>query len=620
MSSEAFIQNELRPAIDAYQAGNLTLAASRVDKVLASYPDHPEATLAKGMIVLAQGDQNQALRWFESSLQADPSNTEALAWAAFVNLNLHRFAEGEQLARRMTLADPRNPRGFYLLGSALRALDRIEEALKAVDQALSLTPEDVDSLVLKARLLRKWQMPGLATELYRRALSIRPSLPAAVDLARTLLHENQPAEALEVLQSVSTSLPEQNRPYALIAQANTELQRFEDADRQWALAERYARDKTLVIQSRATAEIAVGRFEVAEGLLRKLIDQGLLVPLSFFTLTTARKMRPDDRPLIERMQGLASKPGLSSDQLINLHYGLGKSFDDLKEFEQAIRHFDEANRICYEIYPGLKSFSLEDAKALTDLQIQTFNPDRIRELSAGGLDSRLPLFVVGMMRSGTTLTESILGAHSQVKGMGEQAFWIERSREFLISSPEGLEIDLDTVKRFAPEYLQLLDPHDDSVRHVVDKNPANFDLSAMLHCVYPNAKFVHLKRNPVDNLLSLWMTPVSANVRYASNKENLVFAYREHVRLLKHFLQALPSDRFASFQYEDLTSQPEQTIGSILDHVGLEPESACFAPEKSSRAVLTPSVHQVRQPIHQGSQARWKNYEPWLGAFGELLE
>ncbi len=620
LHSQGSIETELKLANAAYRAGDLGLATSRVDKLLKEHPNRADVQLAKGIIEIAKGNQVDGANAILLSLQLEPTNPEALSWAAFTSLNLRNFPRAEEFARRFVEVDSQNPRAHYLLANALRALDRIDEALKAIDRSLELSPDDTDSLVTKARLLRQGSLPGLAVEVYRKALAIRPTPPAAVDLARILLNESHPQEALDVLNQVAPLLRIEMRPHALIAQACTALRHFDAAEAHWRLAETYTNDSVGVIQSRATAEIAVGRFEIAEGLLRNLIEKRAGIDASFCILTTARKMTPDELPLIQQMEAVSQSGSLTGISLANLDYALGKSFDDLRDFEKAMWHYDRANAVCLESYPRRKIFDRMAVRRLTDFQIAFFTNDRIQELADFGLASTLPLFVVGMMRSGTTLTESILGAHSKVKPGGEQSFWQERSIELFFEGVNGLEYDQDLASQFAGEYLKLLDPKVDQIRHVVDKNPSNFDLASMLHCLYPNAKFVHLKRHPVDNLLSLWMTPMSGNVGYASDKENLLFAYREYLRLWTHLQTVIPNDRFATFAYEDLTSKPDETIGAMLNFLGLEPESACFSPETSQRTVLTPSVHQVRQPIHSRSQARWKNYEPWLGAFAEMLD
>jgi len=574
--------------------------------------------MAKGMMLVARGDQEAAFEAFSMALDIEPNLPETLAWAAFVALNLGRYGEAEQFAGRLTQAVPANPRGYYLLANALRAQDRIEEALAAIDHALDLNPKDTESLVTKARLLKAWQMPALAEELYKRSMAIRPTPAAGMELAQLFLRDSHPESALEILQQIAPMMPKTDRPYAPMGEAYTLMHRFEEAEEQWELAKKYAANPTPIAQGQARVEIAAGRFDRAEGILFELIDDGVDLPTTFSILSTGRKMKADDLPLIERMASLPIDRLTVSEQ-VDLNYALGKSFDDVRDYKRAIAAYDEANRLCLNIYKQRRAFDRDQTKAFTDFLIEISTPERIQSLAKDGLPDDFPLFVVGMMRSGTTLTETILSAHSKIAGGGEQAFWTEHVVEFIHMDGHGLRYDHRLVTQFAQEYLGLVGAKDDSKRYVIDKNPGNYELAAILHTALPNCKFIHLKRHPVDNLLSIWMTPLSANVRFASDRSNLVFTYREHMRLVNHWLEVLPPDRFVSYRYEDLTSDPQTTISSMLDYLGLEREEGCFAPEKNTRSVLTPSVYQVRQPINRGSQERWKNYEPWLDDFAELL-
>ena len=619
-SPDSPVETELGLAADAYRAGDLAGAGARVDSLLQLHGNRADVQMAKAMVTIAGGDRAQGLERLLLSLEIAPNNPEALAWAAHTSLSLNRFLEAEGLARRFVQVLPDNPRAHYLLGEALHRLGSIRDALSSVDRALELKPDDTDSLVLKARLLKSWQLNALAIEFYRKALAVRPVPAAAIDLAQILLKESHPREALEMLQHVAPSLPEGLRPYDLIARAHTEMLQFDEAERYWSLAERFFPDRETVIQTRAKAEIAVGRFEEAEAILVEEIERGRAVARSFFLLTTARKMRGGDLSLIERMEERLCSEQQGSILAAKLHFGLGKSYDDIKLFEKAIGHFDQANRICFEQYSRNRSFDQETARRFTDYQIELFTLEKIPELQVEGLRSSVPLFVVGMARSGTTLTESILSAHSAIRAGGEQAFWTNQMIELFQPVSDTIEFNHGLAVQFGRQYLELIRPPEGTYRYAVDKNPSNFQLSGMLHRLYPNAKFVHLKRHAVDNVLSIWMTPFADEVNYVADRENLVFAYKEHLRLWRHFREVLPSDRFATFLYEELTSNPDATIPLMLRHLELEMEPACLEPEKNERAVLTPSVHQVRQPINRGSQERWRNYEPWLGPFAELLE
>ncbi len=611
---------QIAQAQSEYQRGNIPAARQLIEGLAKVHPDRADIRLAQGMIQMASGDLESALNSFTKSLEASPDSTDALGSAAFVCMNMRRFDDAEMYARRLTQIAPNNLRAFYLLSSSLRAQDRFDEALTMVDKALVIKPDDVDCLVLKARILKSLRMPALSIEIYRQAISIRPTPAAAVDLAKILLKESHPEAALDVLHGIEPYMSKEAVPHALFAESLAMMRQFDEADSRWKLASQLSPNKISVTQQRAKVEIATGRFEIAQRLLGDLINRGIDVPTSFQILTTARKMTEEDLPLIERMVEAGKSASLSPGELSELHYGLGKSFDDLKDYERAIGQFDLANQYCLEIYPLRRNFETSQLKSITDLMIASFTPDIIQKLTQDGLPSHLPLFVVGMMRSGTTLTETILSAHSKVVGGGEQSFWTERAIEFIHTDHQGLNYDHDTVLKFAADYLAFVDPHREDIHYFVDKNPANFDLAGSLHCALPNAKFVHLKRHPVDNLLSLWMTRMSGNVAYASKRENLVFAYREYLRLWKHWESVLPADRFATFNYEDLTGQPKATIDSMLDFLELDHEEACYSPEANIGTVLTPSVFQVRQPINIRSQQRWKNYEPWLGEFRELLD
>jgi len=614
------VQAEIALAQSAYQTGNHDRAEALIDQLLLTHPSDPDVLVAKGMMYFTRGDLTSAHEMYAAGLDARPDDSETLFWVALTRVNLRRFSEAEEAARRLTLVAPKDARGFFLLGTALRGLDRFTEALAAIDRSLVLNPTDPDSLTAKGRLLRDWHMPTSAVEYFRKSMAVRPSLGAAVELAQIALRDSRPAEAMEVLKRIEALVPADVRPHAFIAEAYTMLHRFDEAEKKWLLAKKYSSNPGATLRGRALAEIAMGRFDVAEKILFDLLDKGDDPIATFPILTTGRKMKAEDVPLIEKMVGLASSGAVSSTQKRDLSYALGKSFDDLKDYERAMAYYDEANRLACELYGPHRAFDRKASRAFTDFLISLSSPERIRETVALGLESSLPVFVVGMMRSGTTLTESVLSAHSKVKGAGEQAFWTERVVEFIRPNAEGLRYDHESVLRFANDYLQMMNPGGAGTRYVVDKNPANIDLAGILHGAFPNAKFVHIKRNAVDNLLSLWMTPLGLNVRYASDRSNLVFAYREYLRLWQHWQEVLPPDRFETFRYEDLTAQPRPTITSMLEYLDLKVEPACFSPEKNERSVLTPSVYQVRQPINIQSQKRWKNYEPWLGDFAELLD
>ncbi len=291
---QSFVETELKLAIEEYRAGKLDSAEARVSLLVKSHADRADVQVAHGIVQIAKGNLTGGLQSLVTSLQSEPDNREALSWAAFTSLNLQQFEQAERFARRLTEISPQNPRAHYLLANALRALDRIEEGLQVIDTSLALNPDDPEALVTKARLLKAWLMPALAVDLYKRSMEIRPTPAAGMELAQIYFRDSRPEAALDVLNQIAPLMPKPARPYGLMAEANTLLRQFDEAEQLWTVAKTYAANPAALAQSRARVEIAAGRFEVAESILLELIDKRQDLSPNFSLLTTGRKMKPDD--------------------------------------------------------------------------------------------------------------------------------------------------------------------------------------------------------------------------------------------------------------------------------------------------------------------------------------
>jgi hypothetical protein len=232
-------------------------------------------------------------------------------------------------------------------------------------------------------------------------------------------------------------------------------------------------------------------------------------------------------------------------------------------------------------------------------------------------DSNLPILIVGMMRSGTTLAEQILSAHPEVAGAGEQLFWSRAASQVLNSVDRLIEAEIAGLGREYVTELAKIGPH---ASHVTDKMPGNYMFLGLIGSALPNARVVHIRRSPADNCLSIWTTPNHMPHEGGHVKSDIVFVYRQYLRLMEHWRTILPADRFLAIDYERLVSDREATTRCMIDFCGLEWDEACMHPESNRRIVKTPSAWQVRQPVYGTSVARWRKFEPYLGEFGDLLE
>jgi hypothetical protein len=225
-------------------------------------------------------------------------------------------------------------------------------------------------------------------------------------------------------------------------------------------------------------------------------------------------------------------------------------------------------------------------------------------------ESSRPVFIVGMPRSGTTLAEQILAAHPEVLGAGELSSWLSASAKFI--SSVRTETDQSILEKLAGDYLRLLEAQSASASRVVDKLPTNFLSLGLIHAAFPNARILHMCRNPIDTCLSIYFQDFHNAHAYASDLANLAHYYREYRRLMNHWRATLPAGVLLDVPYEKLTTDPEGWGRRMLEFLGLRWDPQCLDFRHSSRSILTFSKWQARQKIHNASVERWRNYQQFI--------
>lgn len=220
-----------------------------------------------------------------------------------------------------------------------------------------------------------------------------------------------------------------------------------------------------------------------------------------------------------------------------------------------------------------------------------------------------PALIVGMPRSGTTLVEQIVSSHPLVAAGGELTFWTDQ-RETAAAK--------DAASRLAAGYLALLRRIGPGSERVTDKNPFNFLHLGAIRLALPHARFIHVRRDPIDTCLSIYFTRFATPQAFAYDRGDLVFYYRQYERLMAHWRAFIPADRLLEIDYESLIANRESLTRRMIAFCGLPWDAACLAPESNPRLVRTASVWQARQPVYRTSVERWRRYEPWLGELSQL--
>ncbi len=315
--------------------------------------------------------------------------------------------------------------------------------------------------------------------------------------------------------------------------------------------------------------------------------------------------------------------GASGKEANLLHTALGFIHEKAGRFPMAFKHFDEANR-AVKIEYSVASF-----RDWVDGMIAAFTPDFLRTFAQAGNPSELPVLVVGMPRSGTTLTEQVIASHGQTAGAGElvRVNLLAKVMKYGVRWPAKefaaalRSMPSQGIRDVADDYIRLLKFHGPKAQRVVDKLPHNFTNLGVVALLWPKARIIHCKRNPVDTCWSCFQNPLNDSHPYSRDLTYLGEYYREYARLMDHWKQLMPGQIY-ELNYEKFTADFEAEARALIDFVGLPWDEACLNFHETGATVQTLSRRQVRNPIYKSSVERWRRYEqelqPLVSALGDL--
>jgi tetratricopeptide (TPR) repeat protein len=505
-------------------------------------------------------------------------------------------------------ANARNVEYFFIRGNKRFAQGAYDEAIAFYQQLIAIQPDHADGLTNLGAAFCKIGRYKDAGNFLRQAIEIQPNSPDALsNLGILLLWMGELADAENLLRRALKLKPRhvdaQNNlalTFALLGRSREARARFQKALK---VAPRNA-EATYGIGHVARME---GRFDEAEALFTRALEFKPKMPGPLAALAGIRKMQSSDRAWLKRAELMAGS-GLAPLEEADLRFALGKYWDDVGDFARAFEHYKRANELQRTVAEKY------DRKARTRF-VDDFKRAYTREkLSTriGASASTRPVFVVGMMRSGTSLVEQIIASHPAVTGAGELGFWSNAVRANETIARKGL-LGESRIKQLADEYLRVLSEKSSEALHIVDKAPVNSDYLGIIHSVFPNAPIVYMRRNPIDTCLSCYFQQLLPSHAFAMDLSDLAHYYREHHRLMAHWLTVLPEGTVLEVPYEELVADQEAWTRKILDFIGLEWDARCLQFHETKRQVATASYWQVRQKIFQNSVERWRNYERFIG-------
>jgi tetratricopeptide (TPR) repeat protein len=597
----------------AHSEGRLVEAQTLYASILDRDPNNPEATHFQGLIAHQTGQTQLALNLIERSLLLRPQNVHFLTNAGLIYQAIGNWKMMEASYRKLTQLSPDDTKAWHNLGHALVQVDNTNEAIEAYRRAASLSKFNSALWTdLAVRLIQRGQPADLdeAIERSRKAINLSPNDAEGYNnLAVALGLLQRRDEAVKAAQMAIKLAPQSSQPwlnlariYILSGEVNSALDAYEKGA---ALAP----DVNLFYRALANLLTEAGKFNDAIAFFKLLYERNPKDLEVLGAFIRHQKFTSADDPLLLKARASVDAANDTEGASI-LCFALGSILDKLEQYATAFDYYGRGNRIRAKTL----QYNREAHHQYIDSIIQQYDASAIAKLRTLGNPSGTPIIIVGMPRSGTTLTEQIIAAHPKVAGGGERDFWE-------IHEPKGVALDQHLINNLAQACLNDLAiiPGASQAHKTTDKLPSNFLRVGLIHAVFPNARIIHVRRHPVDNCLSIFFQSFNEHHQYAFDQENLVHYRHEYERLMQHWREVMPANRYFEFDYENLVADQEGISRKLIDFCGLEWDDACLSYHQNEQTIRTASVWQVRQKIYTTSVERWRHYEPYIKPLMALL-
>jgi tetratricopeptide (TPR) repeat protein len=591
-------------------------------------PSHADTYNNLGIAHFDLGDFESAVKNYETAIRLKPNFPEACSNLGNALRQLKRYAEAEASYRKSIELRPSYAEAHNNLGSVLRDMERFEDAEQSYLKAVSLRPGYVEAmcnLVLAYKDLKKFD-EGLA--LVDKILRLRPDCADAYCYAGAIQIELKNGEkALGLINKAMSFEPNKAETLNMLGRAWFECANPEKAVESYQRA--IALKPTLAdsYNNMGNALKELGRFDEALAAFNKTLELTPDAYGAYVNLVDTKKFTSSDDPHLKAMEAYKSEFGkLAEEREMHLRFALSKAYDDLKRHDDA---FENMKRGC-ELKRKTIKYDEREILGYFDRIKQQITKEVIQKQSGHGVAGDLPIFVLGMPRSGTTLVEQIISSHPRVKAAGElrdlneTLSSVRDSKGNIAPYPEFVPVlKGGEVAKIADVYLRRLAKHGPMAERITDKMPSNFYFTGMIHLAMPNAKIIHTNRNPVDTCLSCFSKLFAGEQNQTYDLAELGRYYRAYHGLMQHWREVLPAGSFLDVQYEEVVADTEGQARRILEYCGLEWDPRVLNFHKNDRPVKTASASQVRKPIYSSSVARWRNYEkhltPLLQELGDLV-
>jgi tetratricopeptide (TPR) repeat protein len=599
--------------------GQTKAAIAQYRETLRQQPTFAMAHNNLAIALRSQGDKEDAIFHFRKALEFAPNLAEAHSNLGQLLFEQGRLDEALHHCQEAVRYRPNFPEAHTNLGIVYRGLGRRAEARACYLEALRLNPAMAVACNNLGQVMQEEGDLEGCLAWYKKSLEIDPnSVLVQCNLASVLKEQGKYHESVAHYDMALRLDPDSADAHNGRGWVRHEQGYLDDALAHYRRAIELRGDFALAHCNLGTVLEEIGDMEGALRCFREAVrhDPGHAEAFALLSSLLGRKISDDE---LATMRRLVTSPALDDYKRSALYFAIGNVLDARGEYAAAAEQLRQANAL------GLADWTRRGRPYRPDEHdesiraiIGTCTRDFFTRLRDCAVDTDRPVFIVGLPRSGTTLTEQILASHPQVHGAGELSIVrdsIEMLPRMLGVQATAVEciglIDRPIAQRLAQHHLSHLESLDPQAPRIVDKMPENYIYLGILAALYPRATFIHCQRDLRDVAVSCWMTHFR-HVRWANDPAHIVSRIQAYQRLMEHWRKVLPI-RWLDVPYEETVADLETTARRLVAWCGLEWDPACLAFYEGKRIVRSASVAQVRRPLYKHAVARWKNYEQELG-------
>jgi tetratricopeptide (TPR) repeat protein len=605
--------------------GNLDAALAALTRAVALDPQSAQALNNLGIVRFERRELDDAVKCYQSAIAIEASYAEAHNNLGNALRALGRDEAAIECYQEALLLREDYPEAYNNLAAALRDQDSLEEAEHCYRKAIELRPTYLEPYGNLAGLLVDSKRGDEALRVLGEALRIDENhVQTLIYVGRTQLGLGNHAQAEQACRLALQQDPDSADAKLALGEVMQEVDRFPEALQAFEGAIALAPDSFDGHNQYGVCLKSVGRLEEARTEFLRALELNPRAFGCYSNLADLERFTPDD-PHLRAMEAiLAEVSDPESPRFLALHFALGKAYDDIGEYAKAIHH--------YKIGAAIKRSKLDYDEAETiaffDAIRSTFSRGLLDSRPFPGNPSQMPIFIVGMPRSGSTLVEQILSSHPAIFGAGETKEFSRRIGALRSRFP-SLPKYPALVSKMKPEHFAMVaagylgaikDQAGTAALRFTDKLLTNYYFVGLLHMLFPNAKFINTRRNPVDTCWSAFTKLFKDDMPHSYDFGELGRYYLKYDELMAHWQAVLPPGTIKTVVYEEVVDNVEACARELVEFVGLPWDPACLAFHRSDRPVKTASVVQVRKPVYRSSLERWRRYgaeiQPLVDALG----